>query len=257
LAADGVKIAILDTLDDQHLLKAGCLMWSLGEKTPAFVVGSSGVEFALTAYWRASGMVPPPKELASPGPVGQIVAISGSAAPMTAAQIQHALDRGFVGIRLDSTGLIDPQTSEDARAQAVRKAFEVLLNGQSVILFSAFGSDDIQIAETKDHMIALGIPPREIGEVLGRQQGLILKEILLKTGIRRCAVAGGDTSGNVLKQLGIYVFEFLVPLGTATPLCRAGSNEAAFDGLEVALKGGQLGEVDFFERVLQGRIYTP
>jgi len=250
---DGVKIVILDTLDNDHLLKAGRLIWDLGQVGSTFVVGSSGVEFALTAYWQSTGVTHPPKMFSSPGPVDQIVAISGSAAPMTAAQIQHALDHDFAGIRLDSAGLVDPKTADATREQAIQQALSVLQNGQSVILFSALGLDDSQISKTKDRMTDLGIHPRDVGEVLGKQQGLILKEILMKTGIKRCAVAGGDTSGNVLKQLGIYMLKFLIPLGVATPLCQAGSHDSAFDGIEVALKGGQLGEIDFFERVLQGQ----
>lgn len=256
LANDGAKIVILDTLDNTHLLKIGRLIWDFGQENPAFVVGSSGVEFALSAYWEASGVTRPPKSFPSPGAVDKIVAISGSAAPMTAAQIQDALGRGFAGIRLDSAGLIDPQTVNVVRDGAIQQALAVLGAGESVILYSALGPDDPNIFRTKERIEALGIPHRMVGELLGKQQGLILKEILLKTGLRRCAVAGGDTSGNVLKQLEAYVLEFLAPLGAATPLCRAGSHQAALNGLEIALKGGQLGEIDFFERVLQGRTFA-
>ena len=89
----------------------------------------------------------------------------------------------------------------------------------------------------------------------GDRQGLILKEVLQKTRIKRCAVAGGDTSGHVLKALGIYVLEFLISLEAATPLCRADSHYPVFDGLEIVLKGGQLGEINIFERLLKGRAY--
>ena len=251
----GTKIVILDTLDEQHMQKVGRLIWELGQEKATFVVGSSGVEFALTAYWGSTGIAKETGKFNSPGPVDRIVAISGSAAPMAAAQIRHALEHGFTGIRLDSAALIDSQAAGQAREQIVQRALVILQSGGSVILYSALGPDDPHIPRTKERMAALGIPPRRVGERLGKQQGLILKDILLKTGIRRCAVAGGDTSGNVLKQLDAYVLEFLAPLGTATPLCRAGSHDATLDGLEVALKGGQLGEIDFFERVLQGRIF--
>jgi len=248
----GIQAAILDTLDEGHLLKAGRLLWSLGMEAAAFVIGSSGVEFALAAHWSSAGLVQPPGSLPAPGPVEQIVAVSGSASPRTAAQIRHALAHGFVGIRLDSIALVDPSQVDTARDSAVQQALAAVAVGRSVILYSALGPDDAEISRTKERMAALGIPPRSVGGVLGVQQGLILKEILLKTGIRRCAVAGGDTSGNVLSRLEAYVLEFLVPLGAATPLCRAGSHTPVFDGLEISLKGGQLGEIDFFERVRQG-----
>ena len=171
---------------------------------------------------------------------------------MTASQIQRAIESGFQGIRLNSVNLIDPQTAESERQRAVKETLEGLQDGRSVILYSTFGPDDQVIDRTKEQMKTLGIPTQSVGHYLGAQQGMILKDIVLQTGLRRVAIAGGDTAGNVLKQLGIYVLEFLVPLGTATPLCRARSHINEFDGLEIALKGGQLGELDFFGNVLQG-----
>lgn len=254
MAADDIRIVMLDTLDNDHLLKLGELLWKLGQTRSTFVVGSSGIEFALTNYWQSSGQVITSKTFPSQKPVDRIVAISGSAAPMTANQIQHALDHGFVGIRLDSVGLIDPQTANDVRENAISQALSILQKGQSVILLSALGSYDEQITKTKAAARALGFNPQGIGELLGKQQGSIIKEILLKTTVRRLAIAGGDTSGYVLRQLGAYLLEFIAPLGVATPLCRIQSHIPMFSGLEVVMKGGQLGEIDFFAHVLNGEI---
>jgi len=248
----GIDVIILDTLDDTQLLKVGEILWNQGMQKPVFTVGSSGVEFALTAYWQTTNIVAPLQALTPPGPVEQMVAMSGSAAPMTASQIRRAIESGFQGIRLNSVNLIDPQTAEREQQRAVKEALEDLQDGRSVILYSAFGPDDQVIARTREQMKTLGIPTQSVGHYLGAQQGMILKDIVLQTGLRRVAIAGGDTAGNVLKQLGIYVLEFIVPLGTATPLCRARSHINEFDGLEIALKGGQLGELDFFGNVLQG-----
>jgi uncharacterized protein YgbK (DUF1537 family) len=253
IADAGIQVAILDTLDEGHLLKAGQLLWSLGQQAPAFVIGSSGVEFALASYWGSTRLAQPPGSLPAPGPVKQIVAVSGSASPRTAAQIRHTLDHGFAGVRLDSMALVDPGQADAARVYAVQQALAAIADGRSVILYSVLGPDDSVVRRTLERMAALDIPSRRVGWVLGEQLGLILKEILLKTGMRRCAVAGGDTSGRVLSMMRAYVLEFLVPLGTATPLCRAGSHDPAFDGLEISLKGGQLGEIDYFERVVHGR----
>jgi uncharacterized protein YgbK (DUF1537 family) len=92
-----------------------------------------------------------------------------------------------------------------------------------------------------------------MGEILGAQQGLVLRGILRQAGVHRAAVAGGDTCGHVLKQLAVSTLEFIRPLGVAAPLCRAGSPDADIDGMQIALKGGQLGEEDFFGSVLKGR----
>lgn len=249
----GVEILVLDTLDRSHLLKVGRLLWHLGKVYQTFVVGSSGVEFALTEYWQGEEQLQPVQDFVSPGPVGRIVAISGSASPWTASQINWALSHRFEGIQMDSVQLVDEKTQAAERNRLVDQAVDVISKDQSVLLYSAMGPDDPKIVSTKEQIKAFGLPAGSVGEILATQQGLILRDILEKTGLRRVAVAGGDTCGYVLKQLGVYVLEFVIPLGTAAPLCRASSNIPQFDGIEIALKGGQLGEVDFFGSVLRGK----
>lgn len=249
----GVEILVLDTLDRSHLLKVGRLLWHLGKFYQTFVVGSSGVEFALTEYWQGEEQLQPVQDFVSPGPVGKIVAISGSASPWTASQINWALSHRFEGIQMDSVQLVDEKTQAAERNRLVDQAVDVISKDQSVLLYSAMGPDDPKIVSTKEQIKAFGLPAGSVGEILATQQGLILRDILEKTGLRRVAVAGGDTCGYVLKQLGVYVLEFVIPLGTAAPLCRASSNIPQFDGIEIALKGGQLGEVDFFGSVLRGK----
>lgn len=250
---DGIEILILDTVDRSHLLKVGRLLWSMGQEAQAFVIGSSGVEFALAEHWQSEKMIQPPPEFISPGAVDKIVAISGSASPWTASQIRRALEHGFHGIPIDSARLVDKNMQALERQRLVDQAVQVIAQGQSVLLYSALGPDDPGISNTKRQVQSSGLSPSKVGEILGTQQGIILKEILSRAGLRRAAVAGGDTCGHVLKQLSIYVLEFIVPLGTAAPLCRASSNDLQLDGMEIALKGGQLGEIDFFESVLRGK----
>ena len=65
--------------------------------------------------------------------------------------------------------------------------------------------------------------------------------LLKQTGLRRAVVAGGDTSGYAMRQLGISTLEVRAPIAPGAPLCRAYSQAERVDGLEIALKGGQLG----------------
>ena len=126
-------------------------MWALGRDGPSFVVGSLGVEFAIVAYWLSSGVVQLSKRFPSPGLVDKIVAISGSAALMTASQIQDAFDSGFAGIRLDGTGLIDPQTADAVRDGAVHQALAALGAGESVILYSSQIEPRRHLGRSSDH----------------------------------------------------------------------------------------------------------
>ncbi len=253
LVDEGTEIVILDTLDSSHMLKVGRLLWDLGQENQAFVVGSSGVEFALTELWQTEKIILAPQEFISPGPVENVIVVSGSASPWTASQIGFALESGFQGIHIDSDYLVDPKTQEAQRTIVVDQASQILKGNQSVLIYSALGPDDPKILKTKEKMKELGLSTNKIGEILGAQLGIILKEILTETGLRRAAVAGGDTCGYVLRQLSIHVLEFMIPLGKATPLCSASSKEPTFDGLEIALKGGQLGEKDFFVSLQNGK----
>ncbi|MBZ0303865.1 MAG: four-carbon acid sugar kinase family protein, partial [Anaerolineae bacterium] len=164
-------------------------------------------------------------------------------------QIDDAIARGFCGIRLDSIGLTDPATADVVREGTVTEALEALERGQSVVLYSAQGPDDPVIAATKAHLAALGLTP----ERLGAQQGLILRELIQrKTDLKRLCVAGGDTGGHAVRQLGIFALEVIAPLAPGGPLCRVSAHEARFDGLEIVLKGGQVGQPDFYDVILRG-----
>ncbi len=252
LFQEGVEIVIFDTLDNSQMMQIGRIVWSLqGEKT-VFLVGSSGFEYSLGMYLQSIGVVEEPAPLQSPGKVDQLLIVSGSCAPPTAEQIHWALDQGFVGVRLDAPRLVDPSTAETERAKVVREALELLQKGHSAILYSALGPDDPAIAETNERMAAIGLDPRSVGHKLGTQQGLILRELLERTELKRVCVAGGDTCGYASKQLGIYALEMIIPVAPGAPLCRASSEERRFDGLEISLKGGQNGVADYFGRIFHG-----
>jgi uncharacterized protein YgbK (DUF1537 family) len=252
LVADGAEIVLFDTLDQGHLAHVGRVIWAQRGDKPVFMVGSSGIENALTMHWQATGVVARPEPLPSPGRVRQLAVISGSAAPPTAEQIDYALERGFVGIRLDASCLVDPVNAEQERDHALQQALQVLSAGHSVLLYSAHGPEDEAITHTKAHMQALGLDPKTVGSRLGTQQGLILRELLERTDLTRACVAGGDTCGYASKQLGIYALETVVPIAPGAPLCRASSSQPRFDGLQISLKGGQNGQADYFVKIREG-----
>jgi uncharacterized protein YgbK (DUF1537 family) len=66
-------------------------------------------------------------------------------------------------------------------------------------------------------------------------------------------VVGGDTSGAVTEALGIRALEALRESSPGAPLCRAYAPERRIDGLEIVLKGGQLGMVNTLVDIAAGR----
>ena len=254
---EGNEIILFDTLEDRHLLTIGRLIHNKTGARPIFAIGSSGFEYAMARYWQSQGMVPKPGTIAPAGAVERLIVVSGSAADKTADQIRCAMDQGFEGIRLFTDRLVDPASGQEERNRAVRESLNALQQGKSVILFSALGPDDPYIPKTKDKLKSLGIQANEVGKHLGRQQGLILRDLVKKTGLKRVCVAGGDTCSYVLRQMDIHSLELLMPITPAAPLCRAFSNRSAFDGLQVASKGGQIGAPEYFIQVLNGRRTAP
>ncbi|UCD67993.1 MAG: four-carbon acid sugar kinase family protein [Betaproteobacteria bacterium] len=238
---------LYDALTDEHLLTVGRLLWQHGQRAPHFVIGSSGVEYALAAHWRASGIISDQRAEFEPlKPVEQMLAVSGSASPMTAQQIEWAGNNGFDCIRIPTEKLAQPDTAEQAQQQLVAHGLESLSAGSSVLLYSAAGPDDPSIHATRERLDKSG---GRTARVLGTAMGNIARELLKRSGLRRVVIAGGDTSSYATQELGLYALEMLAELTPGAPLCRAYSDDPQFDGLEIALKGGQMGKVDYFGMV--------
>lgn len=253
--AHGAQIIVLDTLSDSDLLTLGEFLWQQASSGDCpFVIGSSGVEYALAAHWRAAGLAGPVAAPSSVPPVEQIVVVSGSAAPGTAAQLAWAEQNGFQVQRLNTLRLIDEASADAEREAMVALACDILAQGKSPVLFSAWGPDDPAIAETRASLADRGLNTASVSPLLGAQQGRILREIVQRTGIRRAIVTGGDTCGHAAQQLGIYALETILPLAPGAPLCRARAHDAGFEGLEISLKAGQVGRADYFGSVLRGRL---
>ena len=82
-------VVMLDVLDDETLREAGRLVWEQrGEGV--FSATSSGLQYALTSYWRSRGWIAEKTSLPKAGPVPVIAAVSGSCSPVMAGQIAWA-----------------------------------------------------------------------------------------------------------------------------------------------------------------------
>jgi uncharacterized protein YgbK (DUF1537 family) len=250
---EGNDIILFDTLDDRNLLTIGRLINKKIGSQPIYAIGSSGFEYAMARYWQSAGIVSKPDPIPPAGPVDQLIVVSGSAADKTAEQIKYAMGQGFEGIRLNTDRLVDPKACKDERNHMIQLSLKFLREGKSIILFSTVGRDDPHIQKTKDKMKSLGIDVNEVGKHLGKQQGLILRELVETVGLKRVCVAGGDTCSYVLRQMDIHSLELLMPITPAAPLCRAFSEHSTFDGLQLASKGGQIGAPEYFIQVLNGQ----
>lgn len=243
-------IILFDALDESRLAVVGQLMWEEAKQAPMFAVGSSGVESALTAYWQQSGQTSTEQvQLPDVQQSEQLLVLSGSCSPVTEEQIRHALEHGFSGIKVPGHELVDDALVDETVERLIEQAKEMLKNGESVVLYTALGPDDASIEKTRQALEAGGRDTTETGDRIGSKLGEICRELIASCNLTRVLCAGGDTSGYTVKQLGIYGLETLAPTVPGVPLCRGYSEHDAFDGLQIALKGGQMGGKDFFSKV--------
>jgi uncharacterized protein YgbK (DUF1537 family) len=252
---DKPDVLLFDTVYNAHLPKIGRLIWQQAQKNPLFVAGSSGAEYALVAHWRDVGILPETFVKPTVNAVDQIVIVSGSCSPVTANQIDHAVQHGFAEVALDPVLFADPSAVDGAVEAGIQAGLKAMADGQSAILHTGRGPGDPRIAQTTDHLKRQGYTDLDIklksGEVIGTAVGRILKGILTQSKLKRAATAGGDTSYYVAKALGIEALEVVAPTAPGSPMCRIFG--AGLDGIEMTFKGGQVGKVDFFMGIKTGK----
>jgi uncharacterized protein YgbK (DUF1537 family) len=241
----GDDAVLFDGAELEDTQQTGRILWERACREPLFAVGSSGLTYGLAATWKAAGMPTAPATTISDshatGPVtavDRMLVMSGSCSPVTERQIAHALRNGYEGVAMDMTEFADPATSAAVMDSTVSKAIAALRRTGKVIVYSALGP----------------LPPGVVarGDSLGRQIGAMLRDIIRTSGLRRVVLAGGDTSSHAVAQLGLYALTWVAATQPGAPLCRTHSDTPELNGLELVLKGGQVGTEDFFERVRIG-----
>jgi uncharacterized protein YgbK (DUF1537 family) len=219
---------VFDGLDQRTESETGRILWNRRAAYP-FMVGSSGLTHALMRQWREIGQITPEFQPPEADAVDRVLVVSGSCSPVTEEQIRSAERIGFEAFH--SIGI--------NRDDLLKRGLDALGRGSSVIIYSALGPTD-----------AKGSPG---GEQLGQYLGDLMRDAILQSGVRRAIIAGGDTSSHAVTRLGISALTFAAVMAPGAPLCRAESAMAGMHGLELVLKGGQVGSLDFFEQVRKGR----
>jgi uncharacterized protein YgbK (DUF1537 family) len=236
--AAGEQAVVFDGADGHDTDEVGHIVWRRARQAPLFVVGSSGLTYGLAAAWKAENAAAVTTNPVAAHATDRLLVMSGSCSPVTERQIGYARHNGYQGIALDAAQLSDPASSQRAQQDIVKRATAAFQHSHKVIVYSALGP------------LPPGVQAR--GDSLGQAIGAMLREIIQATGVRRVVLAGGDTSSHAVAQLGAYALTWAAATQPGAPLCRVHSDTQGLDGLELVLKGGQVGSEDFFERVRTG-----
>jgi uncharacterized protein YgbK (DUF1537 family) len=253
LQNEDAPVVLLDVLDEETLLEAGRLVWEQ-RGDGLFSASSSGLQYALAAYWRSQGWLPAASTLPVADRVAAIAVVSGSCSPVTAQQIAWAAANGFQVQTLDLARLLDAHSGPGEVAAQVEAAVAELGRGLSPLVCSAQGPDDPGVRNFDPVAAAAGLSREQAAARVGEGLAEILRALLVRVPLPRVAVAGGDSSGAVTSALDIDALTVAAGLAPGVPLCQAWSaSSAGKTQVQIALKGGQLGGLEFFGSVRDGR----
>lgn len=230
LREQGKRLAIVDTLKDDHLV-------TLGEALAdsPLITGGSGIALGLPGAYRAAGLLQPQSNAAALGSFGGHTAIvSGSCSVRTREQVA-AFSADHPARQLDPGAVAEDL---DGEVQSALEWALPLLDNGPVLIYSTADPDAVAAAQGRFGRAQAGAL---LETALARiSQGLV------EAGVKRLVIAGGETSGAVVSALGIQALRIGPQIDPGVPWT---ANDST--GMALALKSGNFGNVDFFTRAFE------
>ncbi|MFL9897102.1 four-carbon acid sugar kinase family protein [Paraburkholderia fungorum] len=238
---------LFDVLDDSHLRAIGRLMERHAKAhAPLLAVGASSVAQAYASALnevdeRGEVNVAPPSLARARGPV---FVLAGSLSPLT--EVQIAAAQSYLRVELDPLQMTG-DAAADYLATRVAAIVGPLRDGRNVLAFTT------RRAAHATHAIdAAEADARRALPQLAHACASLLREVLGKVSLQRIGIAGGDTSSFAVRALDAWGLSYLAPLSAGVTVCRLHAERSELDGMEIMLKGGQMGDADLFEQLLNG-----
>ena len=229
LRADGMRFAIADALSDHdlHVLGEACANLPL-------VTGGSGVALGLPENFRRAGLLPERDNAASlPRIDGLSAVLAGSASKATNAQVA-AWRESRPSFRIDPLAASRGEPVVDDALAFARSHLP-----QPVLIYATTSPDEVKAVQQ-----ALGV------EAAGHLVESTLAAIahgLRELGVRKFVVAGGETSGAVVQALDVKSLQIGAQIDPGVPATATIDTQP----LGLALKSGNFGTVDFFDKALR------
>ncbi len=230
LIEQDVGLAIADAISDEDLYTLGAAC-----ANDPLLTGGSGLAIGLPRNFARAGLLPEAARAEDlPAVEGPAVVLSGSCSRATNAQVAHWREAGRPAFRLDPLALSSGGTVVDeALAFAARH-----IAAEPVLIYATSTPDEVVAVQQR-----LGTAAS--GELVEAALAAIARG-LREAGVRRFVVAGGETSGAVVKALDVSALRIGPQIDPGVPW--TASLGAA--PLALALKSGNFGATDFFSKAL-------
>ncbi|MDD1533616.1 MULTISPECIES: 3-oxo-tetronate kinase [unclassified Bradyrhizobium] len=233
LAGKGIGAAIIDAVFDRDLETIG-----LVAAEHRLSVGASGIGLGLARALVSTGKVKRGAASSESGAAvgGPAACLAGSCSQATLQQIANA-ERIMPVFHLDQDRII---TGANEAERALDWARPRLADGP-VLIASSAKPEDVAALQARHGRDAAG---HAIEQAMAD-----IAENLVKAGVRRLVVAGGETSGAVVDRLEIPGFLVGAEIAAGVPVLRAVGAEAG--EMLLALKSGNFGGPEFFADALR------
>lgn len=245
---------VFDTLHNGDLDAIAQLLLNEGGKAPVYSIAAQGLAEGLGRSLRTRAgharRPPPPRD------VERMLVLSGSAAQLNEAQLQAALDAGWSAHQVDVIGLLRPGGVEQAAADLTALLDREFSMTSDVVLYTAHGAQDRNLARTQAHVREHRIAPDAVARAIGELYSRLTRTAVKRFGLRRIVLAGGDTASHAMRLSDAYALEIVANARGGGRLCRLLSHDAGLDGVEVMLKGGQVGNPRTFIDARHGRSWV-
>ncbi|WP_249691132.1 four-carbon acid sugar kinase family protein [Stappia sp. WLB 29] len=221
MIAGGGRRVLVDAVDgtDIEMLGLALSLLETGGR-PLLLVGASGVAEAVAGKPAETG-----SEASALAPVpGPRLALAGSRSAATAAQVAAAS-------RYTRLALGAGDIAGEGQGLFAARCAQMLAAGTHVLAHLDPDAD-------------YGLAPDALSESLAE----LAARILALHPVSALAVAGGDTSGAVVRRLGFDSLSFVARAGSGVAVCRGHAPGTPLDGMRLMLKGGQVGPPDLFDR---------
>lgn len=226
LRSSGVRIAVVDAISNDDLMRLGVAVADM-----PLVTAGSGVAIGLPENFVRAGLLRAQISASElPRMSGYQAILSGSCSTATNAQVVNFIRAGGAAYLLDPLKLAAGEPEAD---RALRWAQPRLGHGP-VLIYSTAEPQVVKAVQAQ-----LGI--NEAGAMLEQALAAIARG-LLDAGVSQLVVAGGETSGAVVKALGVDMLRIGPQIDPGVPWT---ATTGAVPML-LALKSGNFGADDFF-----------
>ncbi|MCI0997041.1 3-oxo-tetronate kinase [Pseudomonas corrugata] len=227
LRARGVGMAIADALSDADLYTLGAACADL-----PLLTGGSGLALGLPDNFRRAGQLRDFDVSTLPQVPGGEVVLAGSASIATNGQVAAWLEAGRPALRIDPVALA---AGEPVVARALAFARDA---ADTVLIYATNSADEVKAVQQQ---LGAGRAGALVENALGE-----IARGLREQGVRRFVIAGGETSGAVVKALEVTLLQIGAQIDPGVPATLSSGAEP----LALALKSGNFGGRDFFAKAL-------